>query len=132
MPSGMPAGSGDVGLCVLDGAGSPAQRNAEPLEASFQLESGKLEELGRFSEIDLLGEIVADHAGFEKITGAVHPFAGGAKGQGSQEPVVESIQEDDALLPSACHDGKLSLLDPVQDLSGPLRQVGWGDNGPRH
>jgi len=128
----MPAGGGDVGLCILDGANSPAERNAEALEASFQLETGKLEKLGRFSEIDPLGEVVADHMGFEEITGAVCLFAGGAQSQSPQEPVVEGVQEDDALLPSACHDGKLSFLDPIQDLSGPLSQVGWGDDGPRH
>jgi hypothetical protein len=49
----MPASGGNLGLCVLDGAGSSAERNAETLEASFQLETGKLEELGAFPRLIL-------------------------------------------------------------------------------
>jgi len=111
--SGMPAGGGDFGLCVLDRAGSSTERNPESLEAFLELETSKLEQLGRLPEIDPLIEVVADHPRFEKILWTVGVSAGGAKGEGSQKPVVERIQEDDPLLPSACHDGELSLSHPV-------------------
>jgi hypothetical protein len=128
----MPACGGDFGLCVLDRAGSPAERDPEPQEAALELETGKLEQLGRLPEIDSLVKVVAEHPGFEKIARVVSASAGGANGKSSQEPIVERIQEDDSFLPSGRNDGKLSLLHPVQDLSGPLGQVGWGDDGSGH
>ncbi|MEA2602711.1 MAG: hypothetical protein QOF89_3703 [Acidobacteriota bacterium] len=118
------------GLRVLDRAGSSTERDPQALEAPLELEAGKLEQLGRLPEVDLLVEVIAEDPGFQQI--AVGILTSGAKGESPQEPVVESVQEDDALLPSARNDGKLSLLDPVQDLSGPLGQVGGGDDGSRH
>lgn len=128
----MPACGGNLGLGVLDRAGSPTEWDPEPQEAVLELEAGKLEQLGRLPEIDSLVEVVAEHSGFEKIARAVSASAGSTKSEGSQEPIVECIQEDDSLLPPARHDGKLALLHPVQDLSGPLGQVGWGDDSPSH
>jgi hypothetical protein len=116
--SGLPARGSDLGLRVLDRTGSPAERDAESLEAAFELEAGKLEDLGRFPEIDPFIEVIADHSGFEKLS--VITSARGACGESTQEPVVEGIQKDDSLLSSACHDGELSLMHPRQDLSGPL------------
>lgn len=127
----MSAGDGDLGLRVLDRAGSSTERNSQPLKAGFELETREVERLGRLAEIDPLVQVGAEHLGFEKI-GTVGPFSGGAKGKGAQKPVVESIQKDDALLTPVCNDGELSFLHPVEDLSGPLGQVGGGDNGSRH
>lgn len=121
----MPACCDDFGLRVLDRAGSSAERNSEPLQALLKLETRELEQLGRLPEIDPLVEIVAEHPGFEKTASIAGAFTGGAKGESPQEPEVESIQEDDALLSSARNDGELSLSHPVQDLSGPLGEVGW-------
>src|SRR5947209_16685824 len=66
-------------------------------------------------EIDLLGEVIAQDPGFQQTS--VDIFPRGANGESPQKPVVERIQKDDTLLPSARNDGKLSLLDPIQDLS---------------
>lgn len=128
----MPARDGDLGLSILDRAGSSTKGNPQPQEACFQLETGKLEQLGCFPEVNPLVEVVAQHLGFEKIAGAVSASAGGAQGERSQEPVVESIEKDDALLPFTRNDGELSLLHPIEDFSGPLGQVGRGDDGSRH
>lgn len=50
----MPTCGGDFGLCVLERAGSSTERNPESLEALLELETGKLEQLGRLPEIDPL------------------------------------------------------------------------------
>jgi hypothetical protein len=104
--------------------------NPQALEALLKLKVGKLKQLGRLPEIDLLGEVIAQDPGFQQT--AVGIFSSGANGESAQEPVVESVQEDDTLLSSARNNGKLSLLDPIQDLSGPLGQVGGGDEGSHH
>jgi len=130
--SGMPACGGDFGLRILDRAGSSAEGNPEPLEARLEIEAGKLEQLGCLAEIYSLVEVVAERPSFEKLASTTCVASGGTKGEGSQKTVVESIQENDALLPSAGNNGELSLMHPVQDLSGPLGQIGWGDSGSRH
>lgn len=119
----MPACGGDFSLCVLDRPSSSAKWNPQPLEAVFQLEAGKLEQLGCLPEIDPLVEVVAEHLSFEKIV-RTGTSTRGAKSEGSKEAIIESVQEDNTLLPSAGNDGELSLLHPVQDFSGPLGQVG--------
>jgi hypothetical protein len=116
----MSTGGGDFGLRILDRSGASAARNPEALEAFLQLEPGEVKELGSLPEVDPLIEIVPEHLGFEEISGSVGATAGGAMGESLEEPVVESVQEDDSLLSSARDDGELSLLDPVQDLPGPL------------
>lgn len=126
----MPACGGDIGLGVFDGAEPSTERNPQPLEAPFELEPGKLEQLGSLPEADLLVQIVAEDSSLGNI--ALVAFAGSAKGKGEQEPEVESIQENDTLRPSTGDDGELALLHPIQDLSGPLGQVGGGDDGARH
>ena len=109
----MPACSGNFGLCILDGEGSSTERNPEPLEAFLQLEAGKLEELRCLSKADLFVEVIADHLDFEKIAGAVGFFAGCAKSEDPQKPVVEGIEKYDSLLAAAGNDGKLSPVHPV-------------------
>jgi len=126
----MPACGGDIGLGIFDGTDSSTEGNPQPLEAALELEPGKLKQLGSLPEADSLVQIVAEHPSLGKIT--VVAFAGGTKGEGEQEPEVESIQENDALRPSTGDDGELALLHPIQDLSGPLGQVGGGDDGARH
>ena len=126
----MPACGGDFSLRVLDRAGSSTERDLQPQEARFKLEPGDMEELGGLSEIDPLVEVIAEDSGLEQI--AVDASACGAKGKGSKEAVVESIQQDDALLSSTRNHGELSFLHSIQDLSGPLRKVGGGNDGPRH
>src|SRR3954453_20481796 len=126
----MPACGGNLGLRILNGAGSATKRNSQALETLLELKAGELEQLGRLPEIDLLGKVIAQDPGFQKS--CVDIFPRGANGECPQKPVVERIQKDDTLLPSAPNDGKLSLLDPTQDLSGPLGQVGRGDDGSRH
>lgn len=128
----MPACSGHLGLCVLDRSDSQAERNSKSPEAILELEAGDLEQLGRLPEIDPLIEVVADHLDLREILRLFGACAGGANGEGSQETVVESIQEDDPFLPSADNDRKLTILDPIQDLAGPLGQLGWGEDGLRH
>jgi hypothetical protein len=51
--------------------GSPPERNPEPQEAVLELETGKLEQLGRLPEIDSLVEVVAEYPSFGKIGRAV-------------------------------------------------------------
>jgi hypothetical protein len=50
----------------------------------------------------------------------------------AEEAVIESIQQDDALLTPTRNHGELSFVHPVQDLSGPLGKVGGGNDGSRH
>jgi len=117
-------------LGVFDGAKSSTEGNPQPLEATLELEPGKLEQLGSLPEADPLVQIVAEHPSVGKI--AVVAFAGGAKGESEQEPEIESVQENDALRPSPGDDSELPLLHPIQNLLGPLGQVGGGDDGARH
>ena len=119
-------------MCVLDRSESQAERNPESPEAVLELEAGDLEELGRLPEIDPLGEVVADHLSLRKLLWLFCLGTGGANGEGSQEAVVEGIQKDDPFFASADYDRKLTVVDPFQDLSGPLGQLGWRKDGLRH
>jgi hypothetical protein len=83
----MPACGGDFGLRVLDGAGSSTERNPQAPEALLELEAGKLEQLGRLPEIDLLGEVIAEDPSFQQIAVGISP--GGAKGE--SPPAVKVI-----------------------------------------
>jgi hypothetical protein len=127
----MPARGGDLCLRILDREGPTANGNPQSLKACFELETGNLEQLGRLSETDSLVEVVTEHLGFKRIA-RPGVSTGNEKGEDPQNPIIQGIQKDDTFLPSARNNGKLSLLDPIQDLSGPLGQVGGGDNGSRH
>lgn len=120
----MPACGGDFGLRVLERAGSSTEGDLEPQEACFKLEPGDLEELGCLSEVDPLVEVITKDPGLKQIAVGTSPC--GTQGKRSKEAVVESIQQNDALLSSTRNRGELSFLHPVQDLSGPLRKVGGG------
>ena len=120
----MPTRGGDLCLRILDREGSTANGNPQSLKACFELETGNLEHLGRLSETDSLVQVVTEHPGFKRITKPPGASTGNEKGEDPQNPIIQGIQKDDTLLPSTRNDGKLSLLDPIQDLSGPLGQVG--------
>src|SRR5947209_8018427 len=127
----MPARGGDLRLRILDREGPAANGNAQSLKACFELETGNLEQLGRLSEADSLVEVVTEHPEFKR---SARPGVSTSdeKGEGQQNPIIQGVQKDDALLSLARDDRELSLLHPVEDLSGLLGQVRWGDDGPRH
>src|SRR6185295_4488639 len=124
----MPERNGDLGLRVFGRTGAAAEWNPQSQEACFELETGNLEQLGRLAEIDSLVEVVTENPSVE--VGSVS--AGDEKGEGPQEPVIQGIQKDDALLSLGRDDCELSLLHSVEDLASPLRQVGRRNDGPRH
>src|SRR5205823_3829862 len=122
---GLPVCSGHLGLRILGRRDSQAERNSKPPEAVLELETGDPQQLGRLPEVDLLFEVIADDSDLWKVLRLSGVSAGGVNGEGSQETIVESIQENDPFLPSTDDDRKLTVLDQVQDLSGPFGELGW-------
>jgi len=80
----VPACGGDFGLRILDGAGSSAEGNPQPLEAVLELETGKLQQLSRLPEIDPLFKVVAEHPGFNRTAGVIGVSTCDETGQGPQ------------------------------------------------
>jgi hypothetical protein len=119
-------------LRILSRRDPEAERKSKPPEAVLELETGDPQQLGRLPEVDPLIEVIADNPDLRKLFRLSCVSTGGANGEGSQEAIVESIQENDPVLPSADNDRKLIVLDPVQDLSGTFGKLGWGEGSLSH
>lgn len=105
--------------------------NAKPLETVHQLETGGFKLFGGFAETDLPSQIPSEDLSISRV-----PFGRivrhGEISQGSQEPVVQSIQQHGLSTTTALNHGGPTPVHLLQDLPGLLSKVASSDGDLGH